>query len=114
MVAHVRVSWTLGWCLVGVAVATGAAALWRRLALFVTASISVAALTLVVVCAVAGAHHSHPFGSTTAVLLVWAALFCYNLAVAIWLVPDHIEGPAWLTLRRSSGQSSTPGSRRST
>lgn len=108
MVADVPIGWALAWSLLGVGIAAAVAASWRRLALLITATICVAAVGLVVVCAVAGAHHAHPFGSTTAVLLVWAALFCYDFAIAVWLVPDHIEGPAWVPRRRFPGPSSAP------
>ena len=106
VVADVRIGWPLALTLLGVAIASGFGALWRRLALLVTVTVGVGALLLVVVCAVAATHHSHPFGSTTAVLLVWATLFCYDSAIAVWLVPDHIEGPAWVFRRRSRGAAS--------
>jgi hypothetical protein len=110
VVADLPIGWLLAWSLLGVGIVAAVAASWRRVALPLTATICVAALGLVVICAVAGAHHAHPFGSTTAVLLLWSALFCYNFAIAIWLVPDHIEGPAWVPRRRSSDSPLTPNS----
>lgn len=105
-IVGIGVGATLGWTLLGAAVAAGVAVMWRRVALVVTSVLSIAALTLVVTCAVAVVHGAHPFGSTAPVLLVWASLCCYNFAVAMWLVPDQIEGPDWITERtsRSAGQ----------
>jgi hypothetical protein len=108
VVAGIRLTAALGWTLLAVAAAAGLATTSRGLALTFTAAVSLAAIVLVIVVAVAAAHHAHPLGSTAPVLLMWAVLFCYNLAVAIWLVPDHIEGPAWV-LRRRSQHPGTPG-----
>ena len=102
-VAGIQVSWAVSFCLLGVAVATGVAVIRRQIALAVTATLCIAALVLVLVSAVAAAHHAHPLGSTLSVLLLWSVLFCYNFAVSIWLVPDHIEGPAWMPRRRTRG-----------
>ncbi|WP_142391350.1 hypothetical protein [Mycobacterium sp. ENV421] len=98
-ILDIGVSAPLGWTLLGAAVAAGVAVVWRRAARVITATLSIGAVLLVVICAVAAVHHTHLFGSTTPVLLVWALVFCYNFAVAIWLVPNHIEGPDWIARR---------------
>lgn len=92
----------LSWTLIGTALAAGVAALRRRLALWFTAVASIAALVLMFVGAVAGVHHdSGPLGYAAASPLIFAPIFCFNFAVGIWLVPNHIEGPAWLPRRRA-------------
>ena len=90
----------LSWVVLGIAAAAVAAMLYRWLALLLTGVLSASALALVVISAVGAAHHAPgPLGFTGAAILLWAVVFCYNLAVGMWLAPDHIEGPAWVPRR---------------
>jgi hypothetical protein len=66
-----------------------------------TLAVSAIAVTLMVVCSVAAAHHDPgPLGFTAPAILLWAVLFCYNLGSAMWILPDQIQGPAWIPRRR--------------
>ncbi len=95
----------LSWVLLGLAVFAAVAAIRHRLALLFSAATSIGALMLVVISAVAAAHHApSPTGLTAVAILLWAALFCYNFAVGMWLVPDQIAGPAWLPRKRAAGR----------
>lgn len=90
--------------LLGIGVAAALASLWRRVALVFSVTVATASLFLVIIAAVAAAHHQPgPLALTNAAVLLWALLFCYHLAVGMWLVPDRIEGPAWLRTRKTSG-----------
>lgn len=94
---------TLSWVMLGIAATAVASLLYRRLALVSTAVVGTCALGLVIVAAVAAAHHAPgPLGFTTAAIVLWAVVFCYNLAVGMWAVPDHIEGPEWVPRRQKS------------
>jgi hypothetical protein len=78
--------------------------LHRRLAMVFSAVVAVVAVFMVIVSAVAAVHEDPgPMGFTVGVTLLYAVLFSYNLAIAMWLIPDHIEGPAWVHRRRSNG-----------
>lgn len=101
----------LSWTLIGTAGAAAVAVLRRRLALWFTAVVSVAALLLMFVGATAGAHHDPgPLGFSAASTLFFAPIFCFNFAVGIWLVPNHIEGPAWLPRRSARPRHAAAGS----
>ncbi|RDH75530.1 hypothetical protein DVS77_26395 [Mycolicibacterium moriokaense] len=90
----------LGWLLVGVGMAAAIACAHRKVALGFTGVIAASALALTIICPVAAAHGAPgPLGFTVEATLLYAALFAYNFGVAVWLVPDHIEGPAWLPRR---------------
>lgn len=90
----------LSWTLIGTAGAAAVAVLNRRLALWFTAVASICALLLMFVGAVAGVHHDPgPLDFSAASTLFFAPIFCFNFALGIWLVPNHIEGPAWLPRR---------------
>jgi len=94
---------TLSWVLLGIAAAAVAAVLYRRLALLFTTVLSSCALALAVISAMGAAHHvPGQLGFTAAAILLWAVVFCYNLGVGMWLVPDDIEGPAWVPRRRKT------------
>ncbi|CAN5299158.1 hypothetical protein BH11ACT7_BH11ACT7_01310 [soil metagenome] len=91
----------LSWTLVGIGIAAGAALLHRRIAMVFTTSVTVTALTLIVVSGAAAVHDDPgPLGFTAGVTLLYGVLFSYNLAVGIWLVPNHIEGPTWIHTAR--------------
>ncbi|MCG7606257.1 MULTISPECIES: hypothetical protein [Mycobacterium] len=89
--------------LLGIGVAAALASVWRRVALVFSATLATASLFLVIISAVAAAHHQPgPLALTNAAILLWALLFCYHLAVGMWLVPDRIGGPAWIPRRNTS------------
>lgn len=92
----------LSWTMLATGVAAAVSMLHRRFAMVFSAVVAVAALVMVIVSAVAAAHHDPgPLGFTAADTLLYGVLFCYNLAVGMWLVPNHIEGPTWMHVRRS-------------
>lgn len=93
-------------CVVLLALAAGAAvaATHRRLALTFCAVVAVAALILVIICAVAAAHAAPgPLGFNVGEILLYAAGFVYHFALAVWLIPDQIEGPEWIARKPGSG-----------
>jgi hypothetical protein len=96
----------LGWLLVGIGAAAAIACVHRAVALGFTGVVAACGLALTVICPVAAGHgFSGPLGFTIVGTLLYASLFAYNFGVAVWLVPDHIEGPSWLprgTARRHS------------
>ncbi|BBY21546.1 divalent metal cation transporter [Mycobacterium stomatepiae] len=100
---------TLSWVMVGHGAAAALSATHRRLALLFCAVTATVTLGFVIVAAVAGVHQSPgPMGFTPATILWWAVLFCYNFALGFWLIPDRIEGPAWIPRRRTAGRPSRP------
>jgi hypothetical protein len=104
----------LSWTILTVGIAAAVAMLHRRLAMVFCAVVGVASLPMVIVSAVAATHHRPgPLGFTAVATVLYAAFFCANLAIGMWLIPDHIEGPAWLhTGRRSSdGRDESAGHR---
>lgn len=85
------------WTLAAVGVAAGLSMLHRRLAMSYSFGVGAVALLMVVFSAVGATHHDPgPFGFTVGAAILYSAFFCANLATAMWLVPNHIEGPAWL------------------
>ncbi len=93
----------LSWTALAVGVAAATSIIHRRLAVVFSAVVAVASVFMVIVCAVAAAHHHPgPLGFTAAATLLYAALFCANLAIGMWLIPNHIEGPTWIRRRRSA------------
>ncbi len=111
VVVGIQITAGLSFALLVVAAAAAVAVTHRRVATVVTASMSIVAIILVTLCAVAATHSDPgPFGSTAPVMLLWAVVFCYNFAVGVWLVPDHIEGPAWLPRRRTPRSTDRSGS----
>ena len=92
----------LCWTLLAVGVAAAVAMLHRRIALVFCATVGSAALAMVIVSAVAATHHAPgPLGFTATATVLYAVFFCANLAIGMWLVPDHIEGQAWLRVKGS-------------
>ena len=97
--------------MLGVAVAATIAAMHRRAAKLFVAGMTAAAVTLMVICGVAAAHHDPgPLGFTTPAILLWAVVFCYDLGVGWWLLPDEIEGPRWLPRGGSRRHATTAAS----
>jgi hypothetical protein len=91
----------MSWTVSAVGIAAAVAMLHRRLAMVFCAVVAAASLTMVIVSAVAATHHAPgPLGFTAGATVLYAVFFCANLAIGMWLIPDHIEGPAWLHVRR--------------
>ena len=79
----------------------------RRAAITVTAIGAVAFAVLVIVGAVAAAHHAPcPLGLEPRDIVLHGALAALNFAVLYWLIPDVLEGPDWI---RSPGLESVTG-----
>jgi hypothetical protein len=97
--------------MLGIAAAAALASTRRPAAKVVTLTLTAAALALMIICSVAAAHRAPgPLGFTEPAILLWSILFCVNLGTAMWIIPDHIEGPAWLPRRhahRGDGQAPT-------
>ncbi len=88
--------------MLAIGAAAAAAMIHRRAAKLFSAGVSAAAVALMVICAVAAAHHDPgPLGFTAPAILMWAVLFCYNLGLGMWLLPDQIQGPEWLPRRNN-------------
>jgi|SRR5690242_8873987 len=92
----------LCWAIFALAVVAVISLLRRRFAVVFCAVVASTALAMVIIAAVAALHHRPgPLGLTAADTVLYAVLFCYHLAVGMWLFPDQIEGPAWVRRRRS-------------
>lgn len=88
--------------LLALALAAAGAAMSRSAAKIFLAVATVAALALVIGSGVTAAHQRPgPLGLTPAAIVWWAIVFCYNLGLGIWVIPDHLEGRAWVWKRRS-------------
>ena len=88
--------------LLGIAVLAVLMLAHRRAATVFTLAMTAASLALMIICAVAAAHHDPgPLGFTAPAIVLWSVLFCYNIGSAMWLLPDQIEGPTWIPQRRS-------------
>jgi hypothetical protein len=91
---------TLSAALLALAIIAWVASHRRRIALAYCALLAISSMALVIIAAVAAVHSAPgPLGLTAPMILFWAAVFTYNFMVAVWMVPDRIEGPAWV--RRS-------------
>ncbi len=100
-------AWSAG-LLLGFGVLAVTAALWRRLAVKVTASAAVLFLMMLVITSVAavrGEPQSSGFDASDIVL--YGVLAALNLALLMWLAPDAVEGPAWIPRRRRRATEST-------
>jgi hypothetical protein len=85
------------WTLAAVGVAAAISLLHRRLAKVYSFTAGAVALLMVIVSAVGATHGDPgPLGFTVGAAVLYCAFFCANLATAMWLIPNHIEGPAWL------------------
>ncbi|MCB0940484.1 MAG: hypothetical protein KDB72_09625 [Mycobacterium sp.] len=94
----------LNWTLLVLAVAALVACIHRRAALVYTTAVSVGALIMTVICGTAAAHDDPgPLGFTAAAVVFYAVLFAFNLGIGMWLIPDHIGGPAWVRPRATRG-----------
>ena len=80
-------------------------AVTRRAALIVTATGAVVFVALVLIGSVAAAHHAPgPLGSTARDIVLHGVLAATNFALLYWLIPDALEGPAWVRRPRRSPQ----------
>ncbi len=76
--------------------------LQRRAAIAVTALSAVAFLALVIIGAVFAAHHAPgPFGFEPRDIVLHGVLAVVTFAVLYWLIPDVLEGPAWVSRRET-------------
>lgn len=84
------------------AAAAAAATMSRSAAKVFLVVVISAALALVIGSGVTAAHQRPgPLGLTAAAIVWWATVFCYNLGLGIWVIPDHLEGRAWVWKRRT-------------
>ncbi|WP_458315948.1 hypothetical protein [Mycolicibacterium brisbanense] len=76
--------------------------LHRRTAKVFTLGMGAAAVALMIICSVAAVHHDPgPMGFTAPAILLWTILFCWSIASAMWILPDQLQGPAWIPTRRT-------------
>jgi len=72
--------------------------LQRRAAITVSATAAVVFMVLVIIGAVAAAHHAPgPLGFEARDIVLHGVLASANFAVLYWLIPDVLEGPDWVT-----------------
>ena len=87
--------------LTGLGVAAVSASLHRRAAVVVTATSTVAFVLLFAIGSVASARATPGlFGFDPRDSALHAVLLAYNLALLMWLIPDALEGPAWIRRRK--------------
>jgi hypothetical protein len=86
---------------VGFGVLAALGTLQRHAAIIITAIGAVMFLGLVFVGAVAAVHHAPgPMGFEPRDIVLHGVLAAVNFAVLYWLIPDALEGPDWVRLRR--------------
>jgi hypothetical protein len=82
-------------------------ALRRRTAVLLTAIATVVFFVLVIVGSVASAHATPgPLGFEPRDIVLHAVIAAVNLALLMWLIPDLVEGPAWMPRRGCRPQES--------
>ena len=87
--------------LLGFALLAVLAAGYRRAAVIITGVGAAAFLLLLLIGGVASAYdRPGPFGFTLHGIFLHGSLVAINLALLIWLIPDRLEGPEWVKLRR--------------
>ncbi len=91
--------WQAG-LLLGVGVLAVVAGLWRRVAVVLTAGAAMLFVVMVVISSVAAARGARSTGLDASDIVLYGVLAGLNLAVLMWLVPDALEGPAWIPRRR--------------
>jgi hypothetical protein len=88
--------------MLGIAALAAVSSMHRRTAKVFTLGMGAAAVALMIICSVAAVHHvPGPMGFTAPAILLWTILFCWSIASAMWILPDEIEGPAWISKRRT-------------
>ena len=92
--------WQLGFFL-GFGVLAVVAGLRRRAAVVMTAGASVLFVVMLVISSVAAASGAQrSTGLVASDIVLYGVLAGLNLAVLMWLIPDALEGPAWIPRRR--------------
>ncbi|AKK26951.1 hypothetical protein [Mycobacterium sp. EPa45] len=85
-----------------IAMLAGVSSIHRGTAKVFTLGMGAATVPLMIICSVAAVHHDPgPLGFTAPAILLWMVLFCWSIASAMWILPDQIEGAAWIPRRRS-------------
>lgn len=76
------------------------ASLWRRGAVVLTAGAAALFAVMVVISSVAAARAARSTGLDASDIVLYGVLAGMNLALLMWLIPDALEGPAWIPRRR--------------
>jgi len=92
-------SWQVG-LLLGFGMLAVVAALWRRMAVILTAGAAVLFVVMLVIASVAAARGTPRSGFDASDIVLYGVLAGLNLALLMWLIPDSLEGPAWIPRRR--------------
>ena len=83
-----------------IAMLAGVSFLHRGTAKLFTLGMGAATVPVMIICSVAAVHHDPgPLGFTAPAILLWMILFCWSIASAMWILPDQIQGPAWIPRR---------------
>jgi hypothetical protein len=83
-------------------------ALRRRTAVLLTAVATVMFFVMVIIGSVAAAHATPgPLGFDPRDIVLHAVIAAVNLALLMWLIPELLEGPAWIPRRGYRPQEST-------
>jgi hypothetical protein len=89
-----------GGLLLGFGVLASLSALRRRTTVMLTATATVVFFVLVIIGGVAVAHATPgPLGFAPSDIVLHAVIAAVNLALLMWLIPDLVEGPAWIRHR---------------
>ena len=97
-----------GALLLGFGVLAILASLRRRTAVLLTASATVMFFVLVIVGSVATTHAAPgPLGFDPGDIVLHALIAALNLALLMWLIPDRLEGPAWIRCQSDRSQEPT-------
>jgi hypothetical protein len=91
--------WEAG-LLLGLGVLAVVATLWRPVAVVLTAGAAVLFVVMLVISSVTAARSARSTGLDASDIVLYGVLAGLNLAVLMCLVPDALEGPAWIPRRR--------------
>ncbi|HUO38371.1 MAG TPA: hypothetical protein VMU34_11235 [Mycobacterium sp.] len=91
--------WQAG-MLLGLGLLAVVPALWRRVAVVLTAGAAVLFVVMLVISSVAAARGARSTGLDASDIVLYGVLAGLNFALLMWLIPDALEGPAWIPRRR--------------
>jgi hypothetical protein len=92
-------AWQAG-LLLGLGLLAVVAGFWRRVAVVLTSGAAVLFGVMVVISSVAAARGARSTGLDASDIVLYGVLAGLNLALLMWLIPDALEGPAWIPRRR--------------